>query len=166
MSNIFERFAETQMVAATKARHRTAEKRERNRQARIAQSEKDAPMKLSPLEQAMADSSKQFRGYMRAKRAELKQLLHGPDGERWHELVNVLRALTLENGDRLIDYVRQQRWLFDADLRTRQVAIGLIDDAIERLRVQNGYAPMDDALPGEPPTVFQIIRDELKVMTA
>lgn len=165
MSNAFERFAETQMVAATKAKHRAAEKRERNRQAKIVQSEKDAPMKLSPMEQAMADSSKQFRGYMKAKRAELKQLLQGPDGERWRELVNVLRALTLEDGDRLIDFVRQQR-LCDADPRTRQVAIGLIDDAIERLRVQNGYAPMDDALPGEPLTVFQIIRDELGVMTA
>lgn len=165
MSNAFERFAETQMVAATKAKHRAAETRERNRQAKVVQSEKDAPMKLSPMEQAMADSSKQFRGYIKAKRAELKQLLQGPDGERWRELVNVLRALTLEDGDRLIDFVRRQR-LRDADSRARQVAIGLIDDAIDRLRVQNGYAPMDDALPGEPPTVFQIIRDELKVTTA
>ena len=41
MTNYFEALAQQQMVAATKARHRTAEKRAA---AKVVQSEKDAPI--------------------------------------------------------------------------------------------------------------------------
>ena len=165
MSNAFERFAETQMVAATKARHKAAETRMRNRKVKIVQSEADAPMKLSEMEQKIADTSKQYRTYLRGKRAELKALMQGPDGAHWRELVSVLRSLTIDDSDHLIFYVRHQRWLLDADLDTRHVALSIISGTIIRLREENGYSPMDDALFDEPPTVFQIIRDELRVMT-
>ncbi|WLA79601.1 hypothetical protein [Bradyrhizobium elkanii] len=153
------------MAAATKARHKAAESRERNRKVKIVQSEKDAPMKLSEMEQKLADTSKQFRAYMRSKRAELKAMLQGPQGKHWHELVQRLRSLTIEESEPLIDYVKKARWLLDADLHTRQVALALIAGVIIRIREENGYSPADDALPGEPPTAFEIIRDELKVMT-
>jgi len=37
----------------------------------------------------------------------------------------------------------------------------MIGWAIARLRIRNGYPPFDDSLPGEDPTVFEIIRAEL-----
>lgn len=165
MSNSFERFAETQMVNATKAKHKAAETRERKRQAHIALSEADAPMKLGPLEQKMEDSSRQMRLYRRFKRAELKALLEGVNEEQWRALVTFLRGLTIEDGDALITWVRAS-WLPTADLETRYTALSLINDVIMRLRVRNGYSPMDDSLPGEPPTVFEIIRSELRTMTS
>jgi hypothetical protein len=162
MSNSFERFAETQMVRATKAKHKAAETRARNK---VVQSEKDAPMKLGPLEQKMEDSSRQMRLYRRYKRAELRALLEGSMAEQWRALLQYLKALTIEHGDALVDYVRHQHWLHDSDMDTRHTALSLIADAIIRLRVRNGYSPMDDSLPGESPTVFEIIRADLRVMT-
>jgi hypothetical protein len=61
--------------------------------------------------------------------------------------------------------VRNARWLLDADMATRQAALSAISSRLITLRLINGYPPIDDALPGEPDTVFQIVRDALKVMT-
>jgi hypothetical protein len=166
MSNSFERFAQTQMVAATKAKHKAAETRERNRQVKVVQSEKDAPMKLSPLEQAMEDSSKQFRAYAKSKRAEVQAMLDGPDGEHWRALLQHLKGMTIEDGDALVAYIRKQEWLLDSDRHSREMAISVIGGAIINLRIRNGYSPMDDSIFDEPPTVFEIIRTELRVMTA
>ena len=41
------------------------------------------------------------------------------------------------------------------------IMLSAIDQAIARLRVRNGYPPIDDSLPGEDPTVFEVIRAEL-----
>ena len=54
-----------------------------------------------------------------------------------------------------------------ADLKTRQIVLSdnrqLPSFGCSEV---NGYAPFDDSLPGEDPlTVFEIIRNELKVMT-
>jgi hypothetical protein len=165
VSNSFERFAETQMVAATKAKYKAAETRERKAKVKVLQSEKDAPMKLSPLEQKMEDSSRQMRIYRRIKRAELRARLEGTQAEQWRALIEQLKALTIEDGDALVDYVQAQDWIREADLDTRYAVLSLIADVIIRLRVRNGYSPIDDSLPGEPPTVFEIIRSELRVMT-
>lgn len=50
-------------------------------------------------------------------------------------------------------------------MATRQAVLSVISGRLITLRLINGYPPIDDALPGEPDTVFQIIRDALKVMT-
>ena len=165
MSNPFEQYGDSHMAAATRAKHRAAETRERKAKLKIVQSEKDAPMKLGPMEQAMADSSAQGRRYARHRRNEVKAALKGPDGERWNGLIQELRALSIENPDVIIEYVRSCGWLLNANLHERQFALSLIDDAIVRLRIQNGYPPFDDAIFDEPPTVFEIIRADLRVMS-
>jgi hypothetical protein len=157
--NPFEALAEQQMVAATKARHRAAERRA----AKVVRSERDAPMKLSEAEQAQADQSAQFRAYRRWKRAEVEAVLE--PHQEWKELSRLLRALSIENAADLIEYVRAAGWLHGADLKTRQTALSAIANIIIRLRIANGYAPIDDSLPGEPPTVFEIIRKELGTQT-
>jgi hypothetical protein len=162
MTNHFEALAEAQMVAATKAKHRAAEKRAMK--VKVVQSEKDAPMKLSELEQKVADQSKQMRIYKRAKREEALIIYQGQPAD-YAGLDKVLRALTIDNGQTLVDYVTSAAWLREADLRTRQTVLGAIADELIRIRLQNGYAPMDDSLPGEAPTVFEIIRKELRVLT-
>ena len=163
MSNPFEQLADRQMVAATKAKHKAAETRVRKREVKVVQSEADAPMKLSDMEQKQADQSTQLRAYRRWKREEIKSLLEPHDG--WRELSRIMRGLTIEQAEALVDLVRAATWLRGADLKTRQVALSVIADVIIRLRISNGYPPMDDSLPGEALTVFEIIRNELRVVT-
>jgi hypothetical protein len=158
--NHFEALANAQMVSATKAKHRAREKRAA---AKVVKSDSDAPMKLSAQEQDQADQSTQFRAYRRSKREEIKLLLE-PHKE-WPAFSKMLKGLTIDNAEHLIFHVDAAAWLHGADLKTRQAALSAIADAIIRLRIVNGYSPMADSLPGEEPTVFEVIRDRLKVMT-
>ena len=50
---------------------------------------------------------------------------------------------------------------YGADSDTRFQVLRLIDMALVQLRERHGLPPFNDALPDEPPTVFQIIREEL-----
>lgn len=160
--NPFEALASAQMVAATKAKHRAAEKREAR--VKVVRSDADAPMKLSEMEQAQADQSTQMRAYRAWHRAEAK-VIEDRHGDDWRALVRVLRALSIDNGDELIAHVRAAAWLHGADLHTRRVVLRTIANAIIKARLENGYAPMSDSLMDEPPTVFEIIRNELRVLT-
>ncbi|MEY9235360.1 hypothetical protein ABIF78_007683 [Bradyrhizobium japonicum] len=149
--------------AANEAMTFTAKRRASK--VKVVQSEDDAPMKLGPQEQKLADQSRQMRRYHAWKRDQYEQLLRGPQGEQWRALRRVLKHMTIADAAQLVEYVRQQGWLLYANLHMRQVALSLIADAIIKLRIQNGYSPMDDSLPGEPPTVFEILRSELRVLT-
>ena len=73
----------------------------------------------------------------------------------------MLRRLTIDDSAKLVDYVEQAQWLVDADRLTRYIVLSVIADKIVKLRIQNGYAPFDDSLPGELPTAFEIIRARL-----
>jgi hypothetical protein len=159
----FAQAAQEIATSALKARMRAAARRESK--VKIVQSEKDAPMKLSELEQKVVDQSKQMRSYKAWKRAEFDEMLKGPNGDDWRILSTILRRLTINNGEELIEHIDGAGWLLDADLRTRQIAIALIANRIINLRLENGLAPMDDSLPGEEPTVFEIIRSKLRVLT-
>ena len=162
MSNPFEALANAQMVQATKAKHEAAEKRAAKK---VVQSERDAPMKLSEREQEQADQSKQFRMWKAFHRAESEAVLHGTHGDGYRELLRSVRLAGIDESDAILRAVRSAKWLHGADLKTRQIVLSAIASAIVRLRELNGYAPFDDSLPGEDPTVFEIIRNELKVMT-
>lgn len=137
----------------------------KRQQVKIVQSERDAPMKLGPMEQAVANQGKLSANYRAAKRAEYKALLQGPNGDHWKNLAHVLRGITLDNPEDLIGFVSCQRWLHQATVHERQIAISMISAAIIQLRLESGYPPFDDGLPGEEPTCFQIIRDMLVVLT-
>jgi hypothetical protein len=160
MTNPFEQLANAQMVAVTRAKHRAAEKRA----AKVVKSEKDAPMKLSEMEQKQADQSTQTKLWRAFHRAEV-QTVAERHGENWQSLVRVLKGLSLDDGEELIEYIRSQRWLHDADAHTRRVALGLIARAIIRLRQINGLSPFDDSVLDEPPTAFEVIRKELRTQT-
>jgi hypothetical protein len=157
-NNPFTRLADQQMVAATKAKHR-------RRDAHIARSEADAPMKLSEQEQAMADRQKLMANYRAANKAEFAKFLKGPDGKHWQDLRTALEYTSIGDADQLLSYIDRQDWLLNGSLKTRQDALALIAAHLIVLRLTNGYPPFDDSLPGEEMTLFEIIRAKLKVMT-
>jgi hypothetical protein len=161
MTNPFERLAEQQMVSATKAKHRARERREAKL---VVKSEADAPMKLSEVEQKQADQTKQLRSYKAWKREE-RLLVFQRRAAEWGELSRVLRNLTIDNTQPLLDYVASAAWLHEADHNTRRVVVSLVANELIRVRLENGYAPMDDSIPGEEPTLFEIIREQLKVLS-
>ena len=126
--------------------------------------EADAPTKLSATGQDVADRSRQLRHYRRWQRQQIKLHLAQPYDAEWRELARWLSRLTLDDDDALVEYVRIARWLLEAGMAARQAALSVISGRIITLRLMNGYPPIDDALPGEPDTVFQEIRGILNVL--
>jgi hypothetical protein len=153
MSNPWLEFSET--VALT---------RKPRTQPRIVQNDRQAPMVLRGAEKEVAEGNALFRRYRRYKAFEYKQALAGPHGEALRELHTTLKGLTLDSGgDPLLMLMQRYRWLLGYDRELRHLVLHLIDDAICRLRVQNGLPIIDDSLPflDEEPTVFEICRSNL-----
>jgi hypothetical protein len=130
----FEALADRQITAPRKARARAA----KNRQ------------------QALRERDQQVAAWRGWRRQGIDALLAGPYGSEAHDLIEFLRTLTFESGPELVK--RCGPWVA-ADPDTRFLVVSLINTAIAALREKHNLAPFDDALPGEPPTVFQIIRE-------
>jgi hypothetical protein len=157
MTNYFEALAQQQMISATKRRHEAAEKRSKTDHA--------APLKPSALEQEQLDKNTQLKLWRAYHRDEVNAVINGPYREQWREMVKVVKAMTIENPSAIVDYVQKSQWLRAADMQTRRVVLSMIARAIIQLREINGYPPIDDSLPGEEPTAFEIIRNELRTET-
>lgn len=142
MNNPFLRLSEKQMVAPRKARIRAVEKRAARKTA---------------AERALAERDDLLRWWKHHRRAELDAALAGPHGEAIRRLVAFLDAMSFESGAALAEYVRAEDWRV-VDGETRFLALRLINQAITCLREKNGLPPIDDGLPGEPPTAFRIVR--------
>jgi hypothetical protein len=67
----------------------------------------------------------------------------------------------IEDAERLLDILDRLDWFRHADRNIRAYLLSSIDEAIINLRVDNGFAPIDDALPGEQLTIFQMIKEKL-----
>jgi hypothetical protein len=153
------RAAWTRYYESTLPRRFGKEKRE----ARVVQSEKQAPMVLRGAEKQIAEDNAQFRRYNRAKKAAYKTALKGPDGVIIRMLHDALKQLDIKQADLFLALINGFDWQsFKPEIR--YTAQSMIDDAIVRLREQNGLAPFDDALFDEDPTVFQICRVKLGVL--
>lgn len=142
--NAFLEFAEKQTPAAVKARQRAAEKR------RATAAEK-------ALVKAAAEREDLFFLWRRWRKERLDALLAGPHAVAAGELVTFLNAMTLEDGTRLVEFVRAAGWV-SADADTKFEVLSLINAAITALRERLDQEPIDDALPGEPLRAFQLIR--------
>jgi hypothetical protein len=140
--NAFLDYAEKQTPAAVKARQRATEKR------RVTKAE----------EKALAEHDYLFRLWKKWRRERLEALLTGPHGAAAQELVAFLKTMKLEDGARLVEFVRVAGWeRVDAD--TKFEVLSLINATITALRERAGLAPIDDPLPHEQPTAFLIIRE-------
>jgi hypothetical protein len=136
----FEVLAARQISAPRKARARTAERR--------------------AAEKALRERDKQCAAWRRWQQKQFEELLAGPYGACARPLVAFLNALTLDQAPELITLVECGPWR-SADPETRYQILRRIDSSIARARERAGLAPFDDALPDEPPTAFQIIREAL-----
>jgi len=146
MDNPFEALA-GQLTSPAKAKIRAAEKR--------------AAMKPTAQEQESINKRRQLRLHNKWRRERVMEHLARPYTREFRELKAVLQGLTITSGPHLVAYVRQKRWLKTAPYMTRAIVLSLIDASISRLRIRNGLAPIDDSLPGEEPSTFELIRDEL-----
>jgi hypothetical protein len=137
-------------------------RRPRKTVPRVVKSDREAPMVRTGAEKQVEENNALFRRYRRYKAHEYKQALEGEHGAMLHELRDTLKAMTLDDGaDRLLEVMQKFCWLRGCDRTLRQLVLHMIDEAICRLRVQNGLPVIDDALPGEEDTAFQICRTHL-----
>jgi len=145
MNNPFEALAGRQLTAPVKARIRASEKR--------------AAMKPTPQEQESINQQRQVRMYRRWKRGQIREFAQS-NPQVFSDLRRILRHQTLDKSDLLLGFSRYLLHLIKSHA-DRSIALGMIGTAIARLRIRNGLPPFDDSLPGELPTVFEIIRAEL-----
>jgi hypothetical protein len=139
--NAFIDYAERSTPASVKARQRAAEKR-----------------RATAAEKALAERDDLFHLWKLHRQERLEALLAGPHGAAARELVAFLQTMTLDDGDRLVEFVRAAGWArVDAD--TRFEILSLINSAIVAARERAKLPPIDDALPDETPTTFIIIRE-------
>jgi hypothetical protein len=167
-ANPFEQLAAEQMADATRRKLEASRKRAEKRQAHIVQSDADAPMILGPQEQKLADQSRQMRSYRAWKKSEFDAMTKHPlYFSKWNEFTRRVHELTPDNADAFVGYIAKQRWLLDADLDIRRLALAFIANRLIRIRLEQGLSPMDDAIPfsDEPPTLFETIRNLLRTMT-
>jgi hypothetical protein len=111
--NAFLEFAERQTPASVKSRQRAAEKR-----------------RAKAAEKALAERDDLLRLWKRWRRERLDELLAGPHGAAARELVAFLQAMALDDGARLVEFVRTAGWArVDAD--TKFEILSLINTAID-----------------------------------
>ena len=139
--NAFLDYAEKQTPATVKARQRAAEKR-----------------RATAAEKALAERDDLFHLWKLYRQERLDALLSGQHGDAARELVAFLRAMALDDGDRLVEFVRAAGWA-RADADTKFEVLSLINATITALRERAKLPPIDDALPDETPTTFIIIRE-------
>jgi len=165
-ANPFEQLAAEQMADATRRKLEASRKRAEKRQAHIVQSDADAPMILGPQEQKLADQSKQAQAYRVWKKAEYDAMKQHPlYFSQWNEFAARVLDLTPDNTTEFVGYVAKQRWLLEAEISIRRLALSFLANRLIRLRLEQGLAPLDDSLPGEPDNLFITIRTLLRVLT-
>jgi hypothetical protein len=149
--NAFLNVAETQIAAPVKARHRATEARQAK-----------APMILTPEEKKLRDQQKLHRQWKNWHKEKAQALLDGPYGKDVQGIKLFLDTMSLSSSAALVRLVNASAWMREAPADVRHEVLSMIDASIVRLREKNGMPPFDDALPHEPPTAFQQIREMLR----
>jgi len=111
--------------------------------------------KRNAREQKLADDARLLRTWREWHREQLEEALAGVRRDVLERLMEQLKDL--RSARALVDFIAAQDWeSVDAD--TRVIALFEINRAIAALRERQKLPPINDALPGEPLTAFQIIR--------
>lgn len=147
MTNAFEQMAEAQIAAPVKRRMAQADDRARKKAERLAS--------MTESDKREEEAATLFRQYKAWKRERLQEHLQGELGPLIRPLISFLRRMTLEDGPALLEMLEKADWLRQADRQVRIVVLDAVASAISRIRVNAFMPPMDDALPGEPPTFYQ-----------
>jgi hypothetical protein len=146
--------AESYLKFATSVTRQTRSK------PRVVTSDAQAPMVLRGAEKEIAETDAQLRRYERARKQEQEGLLDGPHAEGARALVTLLKALSPDQAPALIQLLEDFNWFRNATDHDRLIVLGMIDDAIIRMRIRAGLPPIDDSI-GEDPTMFELCRSEL-----
>ena len=105
---------------------------------------------------ALADRAHLLRAWRRWHVEQLEEALADVHADVMSRLMAQLEEL--RSARELVDFISAQDWeSVDAD--TRAIALFEINRAITALRERQKLPPIYDALPGEPLTAFQIIRE-------
>jgi hypothetical protein len=119
--------------------------------------------KRNAREQKLADDARLLRAWRKWHREQLEETLAGVRRDVLERLMEQLKDL--RSARALVDFIAAQDWeSVDAD--TRAIALFEINRAITALRERQKLPPINDALPGEPLTAFQIIREIINQLPA
>lgn len=109
----------------------------------------------TPRARAELAKGKQWGRYLEELEKRRKILTSGPYAGTAEALVAFLKALTLDDGEQLIEMAAIWQ---GAPSTTRYLVLQMIDEAMINLRERNGLAPFDDPLWDEPDNAFITIR--------
>jgi hypothetical protein len=155
--NVFLDLADRQIAAPRKARLSPEVFSKGGRRLRPGFDQRSAER----LATARKESAVLRRAWRAWQRKRVEELMAGPYGEAARELRGFLADMTMGDAAALVAAVENGPWR-QADADVRFEVLRLVDHAIVRLRETNSLPPFDDALPGEPPTAFEIIREALR----
>jgi hypothetical protein len=116
--------------------------------------------KQPKLDKELQDNGRLLRAWRKFHEDELTETLHGPHGAMIERLMFILRTLSADSAPLLLDFVRGVNWS-SVNYETRLTALHEINAAITKLREKSGLSPFDDGVPGQPDTVFRVVRSIL-----
>lgn len=149
--NPFETMAETQIAAPVRRKQEQAAARAQKKAARLAT--------MTESEKREEEAATLFRQYRAWQRQRLADQMEGEFGEMIRPLVAFLRKMTLDDHAEMVRRIEGARsWLRTAPRETRLVVLRAVSDAVCRIRINAFLPPIDDALPGEPPTAYEVVR--------
>jgi len=98
------------------------------------------------------------------RRDVVKASLEGPYQKQLEQLIAFLDAMKLEDERKLLKLVQAGPWT-EAHIDIRYLVLRLCSTRLANLREKEDLPPFDDALPGQPLTVYQLIRARLMEKT-
>lgn len=141
--NAFLDLAEEQIVAPVKAKLKRREARQQ--------------IVLSPQEKKIRENQQLSRQFIKWKK-ERREALR-TNGKEISDLLDLLDTITFSSGPVLVSYLESAEWLRSLERNIKDDLLSAIADAIIKVREKEGLPPFDDALPGEPPKIFEKIKE-------
>jgi hypothetical protein len=111
-------------------------------------------------EKKLVDDARLIRAWKKFHAEERATVLAGPHGAVLGELFRMSDNLAHIKPVQLIGFVNAINWTTIND-DVRQVVLHEVGCAITKWRERNGLHPIDDALPGERPNIFLLIKERL-----
>ena len=103
------------------------------------------------------DNARSLRAWKKFHREERDAVLAGPHAATLAELFRAFANIECVKPAQLIGFIGAIDW-GSIDYETRLTVLHEVNNAITKFREKQGLEPIDDALPGEPPRAFEIIR--------
>ena len=117
-------------------------------------------MKRTARQKKFDDDARLLRAWQKYHGEQLQEVLTGPHAVIATQIVEFLKTMTPASANALLELMRGHVWA-DVDAQTKFTLLHEINAAIMRVREANGKPPIDDPLPGERRSVFQVIKQML-----